>query len=473
MIRYTDPMTDPTTTPVPSTLSTPGAKGQLDRVQRASRKLVFEHPHFFAALSRVQWKEDPKASTFNVSPKFEIRFNPEFSRSLTGPELIGVIAHECLHPVFDHFDRAKSIGLVSDAGHVADPQRWQTWGIACDMVINAALRESKITLPKCAVYPPTEYTGALRVEPIYQWLREKQQEKGEQSEGGEQGEGEEQSEPQVTAGCLPVPTPDKKKEQGKGQGQGEQSEGDGQAGQGQGDGSDPSDSQSGGMNVSPMSPEMKEIGEQIRSELLGKARGEGSSAMEALLERTPSRTDWRQILTGAVSQVARTTRRDWQTYSRRDRRSPIRGVQWPGWQGMEPRIALVIDCSSSMSRDWIKAIIGHAERLCSQYPGTRIYLVTHTDRVTFEGWLKPGGDTAKLFEATAHGGGTRVTPAYDAIRALNARFDFLVHFTDCEIEMPWPEPPARRCVIGAFGSGAVCPDVEIPAGARLLPCKED
>lgn len=458
---------------IPTTLAPIGAKGAVDRVQRASRKLVFEHPHFFAALTRVQWREDPRVKTFNVSPEMVIRFNPEFSRSLTAPELMGVIAHECLHPVFDHFERARSIGLINDQNEMIDLARWRLWGIACDMVINAALRESKLTLPKGAVYPPPEYIGALRVEPIYQWLREQEQEQdqgegeGEGEGGGSEGDGEGSTdgEPDVTAGCLPAPDP-KGKEKGKGKGEGEREgeggEGQGTSGEGKGKG-----------RACPMSAEMREIGEQMRSEMLGRMRGDGSSAIDALLERTPSRTDWRQILTGAVSQVARTTRRDWQTYSRRDRRSPIRGVQWPGWQGMEPRIALVIDCSSSMSRDWLKAIIGHAERLTGQYPGTRIYLVTHTDQVTWQGWIRPGGDLEALYVATAFAGGTCVTPAYDAIRELNARFDFLVHFTDCEVETPWPEPPARRCVIGAFGAGALNVGTTPPAGARVLPCKED
>lgn len=457
-------MTTPATPATPITLAPKGApRSALDRVRKASQKLVYECPHFFAALARATWVEDPAIATFGVTSKFQIRFNPAFALALPAAHLIGVIAHECMHPLLDHWERGLALGVYTADGK-GDPQLRKCWAYAIDMVINSALREDGLQLPQGALYPPREYSGPLRAEALYQWLRDQKDESSEEdqgesgdesgeedSEGNESGATENPADPSgapVGQGCLPIQDPsDESGAQGT-----------------QGDGSGPA----------PMSREMREIGEQVRAAIMGRDRSpDGHSAMAGLLERVPSRVDWRSILTGAVSQCARTTRRDFESYSRRNRRSPVNGIQWPGWKGLDPRIAVVIDCSSSMDREWIAKIVGHCERLTGQYPGSKVFLVTHTSGVCWAGWLRAGGDLKALYDATAYGGGTQAGPAYERVRAENARFDFLVHFTDTEIESPWPEPPARKCVIGAFGSGAFAPSVAPPAGARILACKEE
>lgn len=446
------------------------------RCQCAALQLSYAHPHFGIPWSRVQLVEDPTIETFCISQTLKMWFSPALAMALPGPELMGVLAHEMLHPVLDHFDRARALGIVNDQGKVLHPEKYQLFGQACDMAINSALRTDKLQLPVWVLYPPADYQGPLSTEAIYQHLAkqakaEKEAKEGQGQQGnkagkgqkaqqgnpGQQGEtdpsneGQGQGNPQPLpgAGCMP---------QGDPQGTGEQ-----------GDEIDPSGK---GPALGAPSDAARELAEQIKDAIRNKSIGSGSSALNQLLEHIPSRTDWRQILTGAFSTMARTNKRDLETYSRRNRRSPVTGVQLPGQAGTDPKIAVAIDCSSSMDREWIKAIVGHVVKLSAQYQGVSVYLVTHTEGVTWQGWIKRGGNLDALKEATAFEGGTYVAPAYEAIKKAG-KFDYMVHFTDCEVENPWPEIPARRGVIGAYGAGAIGQGwSKPPPNARLLPCSE-
>ncbi len=431
----------------------------IARIGRALRRYTWDHPQIVALASTFTVREDPKAGTAYVTGQRAITVNPDLIMGVPGAQVFGIMAHEYCHPLFDHFERARDLGLVSSKGKVLKPGPFKIWGLACDMAINAGLRADKIELPEWVVYPPDNYAGDLSAESLYRHLLEEDPE-GEETEGaGQSGDGDR---PQVGAGCLPEPD--------QGEGSGDPSPGQGQGtptegqGAGQGGGNEP-----GEWHVHvPTDTEQREA-EAMRGMI--KAIGSGSSAIARMIEARPSRSDWRKILAGAYSTVSRSNRRDWQSYNRSSRRDPggEGAIIQPGYVGTEPRIAIAIDCSGSMDRTWIQAIIGEVTRLAGQFPGVRTYLVTHTDRVTWEGWIKAGGDQGKLFQATAFSGGTRVGPAYDAI-AKAGRFDQIVHFTDCQVEAPWPKLPARRGVVAAYGSLSY--QQAPPPGARVIACTE-
>jgi len=201
-----------------------------------------------------------------------------------------------------------------------------------------------------------------------------------------------------------------------------------------------------------------------------KAIGVGS-AVERLLTPTPGKIDWRKILrTGFQLASVQSSDRQFQTYTRRNRRSPTEGAQLPGWIGADPKIAIAIDVSGSMDREWVSQIIGEVKRLCSLYPGTTAFLVTHTDRVTWEGWVRKGQDQ-KVVEAIGFSGGTDACDAYKAVDEAG-RFDVLVHFTDCELNI-WPETTAKKLIVGAFGRGATDPHKVPPDGSIVIPWQKD
>lgn len=90
-----------------------------------------------------------------------IFYNEDFLRSLDINEQVGVIAHECMHIALQHALRADA--YKDTIKHLIK------WNIACDMVINYALRKAGFDLPAGAV----EMVRDWKTEPaekIYEYL---------------------------------------------------------------------------------------------------------------------------------------------------------------------------------------------------------------------------------------------------------------------------------------------------------------
>jgi hypothetical protein len=155
--------------------------------------------------------------------------------------------------------------------------------------------------------------------------------------------------------------------------------------------------------------------------------------------------------------------------SRRDASDPK--ILLPGYLGGAPKLAVVIDASGSMERDWLSKIANDVIRLAKAFRSLKIYLVVHTERVVWQGWITDRTVTKDIALATAFSGGTEVGPAYEALRQLGT-WDAILHCTDCEVERPWPAPPTRKLIVGAWGSGAWRPYSQPPAGTQLVPCRD-
>lgn len=82
-------------------------------------------------------------------------YNPEFVKGLSGPELVGLMAHEVMHVALCHMTRRGK----------RDPR---LWNIAADFVINVTLRDDGMTLPAGALYDP-KFRG-MSTEAVYDAL---------------------------------------------------------------------------------------------------------------------------------------------------------------------------------------------------------------------------------------------------------------------------------------------------------------
>jgi predicted metal-dependent peptidase len=410
----------------------------IKKCHRALLNLGYRYPHFLMVHAKIRdlYREDPSIETANIDSSGSIRVNPTFIDSLSNAELGGVVAHELLHLRLGHHDRKGT-------------RDHQIWNLATDMAINHALKTDQIQLPKWVVYPPSAYTGPMVAEPIYEWLLE--QADKEAREGGDEGEkgsgsmpggsGQPgkpgQGQPKVGAGCGVEPAP-----------------GEGQATQG----------------AQGPAEDWDQVWEQARQ--IGIQAGHGSSAVVTLLNPRPSRTDWRRIIGHGYQVVSTRSDKVSQTYSRRSRRSPVSGPQFAGWQSGDPRIAIVIDVSGSMSREWVEDIVGHVLKMGEVYKNTKAFLVTHTEYVCWQGWVKPSAKQA-IVASCQFSGGTNAKPAYEAC-AKAGKFDATIHFTDCELPGAWPSAAfSRRLIIGAYGPGADDPYCEPPPGSVVIPCLRD
>jgi predicted metal-dependent peptidase len=407
----------------------------LKKIRDSILALGYRHPHFLLIWDRVKHraKESTETATMAVDDAGTIYVNPTFAETLTGAETGGVICHELMHLIYTHANRR------GDRDH-------KLWNVACDMVINDALRKDGITLPECALYPPADYHGTLQAEPLFDFLQAHPPPPPPTPKGGKPGDPN--GEPQPGAGCGPVPAPEGD-EPAPGMGDGNAQPG---------EGGSPAPALREGETWDDLRSTVEAVCDQI---------GRGSSAVRALIRPVQARSDWKRILRAGVQMAVAAQTRDVPTYSRVSRRQ-IPGTIRPGWTGTNPRVAVVIDCSGSMDRKWIDQIVAECKLISATFPGLRMRLTTHTDRVTFDGWVSDMGRGDTLTEAVSFTGGTDAKAAYEAV-AKAGRFDTLIHFTDGELH--WPQNPARKLVVGAFGSAADGrPWQPFPKGAHVIPC---
>jgi predicted metal-dependent peptidase len=285
------------------------------------------------------------------------------------------------------------------------------WNVATDMCINSALRTDGLKLPKSALYPPPEYSGDLFAETLFDWLTKNPDKVPARPKG----------QPAPGAGCSPIDDPNGK------------------------------------------SPDWRQVGLEARA--LAQQAGKGTSGVATLLAPRTAKIPWNKVIRTGFQMAAARPGRDYQTFQKRHRRSPVDGPQFPGWMGMGPRIAVCIDVSGSMDRKWVELIVSECKNLLKQFPDSKCYLNAHTSDVVYSTWLNRT-TKGKIDEAVQFSGGTDPNPAYIDIKN-QGKFDTLIHFTDCCFFDVWPEVPAKHLVVGAFTRE---PATKPPAGSTIIPC---
>jgi predicted metal-dependent peptidase len=131
------------------TLKTP-----MDRLRAARRELVLDHPFFGALALRLTLKEETQGRTRTLGTDGRcIFYDPAFVQAASDAELIGLLAHEVMHPALQHHTRRGA----------RDPRLWND---AADYAINPILLEAGLSLPVGALNE-TQYRG-MSAEAIYE-----------------------------------------------------------------------------------------------------------------------------------------------------------------------------------------------------------------------------------------------------------------------------------------------------------------
>jgi len=87
-------------------------------VSQAATSLVLDHPFFASLLLHMRRVEDPSVSTA-CTDGVSIRYNPEFIESLPPGQIVGLLAHEVLHPALGHLHRLPATVEGNIAGDYA------------------------------------------------------------------------------------------------------------------------------------------------------------------------------------------------------------------------------------------------------------------------------------------------------------------------------------------------------------------
>lgn len=164
-------------------LSDAEEKTQCDRIVRSRCQMLMAFPFFGILALKLQLQVDYSIPTAATNGK-DFYFNPNFTKTLSEPELNWLVVHEVMHPALQHLWRKGD--RISDM-----------WNEACDYAIHDILMQFK----KCADYKKSDmlkmpenglydeaYTD-MTADQIYDELRKKRKKnKKDQNDGNGQNQ---------------------------------------------------------------------------------------------------------------------------------------------------------------------------------------------------------------------------------------------------------------------------------------------
>jgi predicted metal-dependent peptidase len=242
------------------------------RLSAARAALVLDHPFFGALALRMALEEESKGRTRTMATDGRsIFYDKVFVTGCSDLELVGLLAHEVMHPAMQHHTRRGD----------RDPALWND---AADYAINPILAEAGFTLPGDVLSDP-RFRG-MTAEQIYDALNQPR---------GAGTEGEEDQADDRTA--------DAGQESGEGEGNGN---GDGH--DNEGEDSDHDVANKPGAVLDAPDPAQQEAEWQVAvkqatqaAQMMGQLPGGMAQAVE---QATKPRIDWKALLRRFVQQFA-------------------------------------------------------------------------------------------------------------------------------------------------------------------------
>lgn len=125
---------------------------------KARAKLLMEQPFFGTLALRLKVVETDKVDTAATDGR-QLMYNAKFIDKLTSHQLVGLVAHEVMHCVFNHMTRRQE----------RDPK---LWNIACDYAINDHLLACNFILPDGGIVDTEGKYKDMSAEAIYNELLE-------------------------------------------------------------------------------------------------------------------------------------------------------------------------------------------------------------------------------------------------------------------------------------------------------------
>jgi predicted metal-dependent peptidase len=360
--------------------------------------------------------------TLSVSKDGIMRWSPSFVDKIDVQMLAVCLVHEIMHVVLKHFERAEAIGIVPEP--TADyMNRAYISNIAQDLAINTELTKTMkmpdfVCLPEKYKLPP-----GLMFEEYYPLLL-KLQEKMPPPPGGAGGG--------WCGGCAGHPAP--------GEPEGGKSE--------------------EGRSEAEMERFRKAVAQDIQAT---KDRGKIPDSLnrfaDALL--APPKVDWRtklaRTLRGAVAYKSGQSDFTWNRMSRRQA-----GVGYgigrpvlPALHSPVPSVGVIVDTSGSVSEAGLAAAASEIQGILSAVGATITVVAVDADVQNVKE-CKTIADAVRSFKG---GGGTIMTPGFEALEKMKSRPSVVVCLTDGAIGDGYPETEPSWCKtiwVVIEGSGEPC-----------------
>jgi predicted metal-dependent peptidase len=374
------------------------------RIQKARTALLLDHPFFGTLLFRLGARALTSIATMATNG-VSLYFNPEFVDSLGSAELIGVLAHETMHPALQHHTRRGG----------REPKRWN---MACDYAINPLLVDAGLTLPK-NVLLDDRFRG-MSAERIYNLL---EAEEGDEKQNSSDNKSQKGRESQSNADSKP-------RESGDGNGpSAPQTRG----GIGQVlDAPEPSDGEGQSIEVGARDWQIAVEQAESVARLAGKMPAGATRALEA---SQAAMVDWRELLRRSWSE---TIPADY-SWSRPNRRHIWTGLYLPGVisDGVG-EIAIAVDCSGSVNARQLGLFEAEIRSILA---GQRPHLVhvLYFDVEVHRIEMYQAGQRVSL--TPVGGGGTDFRPCFRLLGEKGIQPQTLVFLTDLCGTFPEEAPP--------------------------------
>jgi hypothetical protein len=274
------------------------------------------------------------------------------------------------------------------------------------------------------VLPPTDYKGELDAESLWRAL------------GGEQ--------------MQDPPS-------GKGKGKGEAGNGRPEPGTGcgmEGDGNADDDGEP--------APDMDLMRAEVA--LVSRTTHGGGLLAHVLAPKQNVDEPWKKLLRGVFRSTSSKRGFEQTTYARPKRAGDAR---LPRYVSTEPKLGIIVDVSGSMSGPFLDKIVDQVFALSHTFPQVKVALISHHTDVAWFGFISGTTDRKAIAKACDFSGGTDAESAYRKMHEMLPNADYLVHFTDCYINNPWPEFSAKRLLVADYGGGNGTP---LPKRAKAIQC---
>ena len=376
------------------------------RISKA-RSTLIRHSPFFATLALGMDVHVTNGVPTAATTYTDMYFSPTFVKKLSDPELVFLVCHEVMHPMFHHNTRAKQRAKA-------------LWNIAADCVINQHICDDEdlggrkiARMPDGGVYLPDIFKQAEgTTEGVYRILEQMRDEQQQQG--------------------------------GKGKGNGNPQQGNGNPQQGGGSGvpdEAPWDDLLDDPNMTPA--EQAELEQDMNLRVAqaanaAKMAGKMSAGLKRLVgEILEPKVDWRDVLRNFVFKA----RTDERSFSRPNRRFIHSGTFMPSVSGEQMgEMFVAVDCSGSIGPKELNEFAAEIKAIHEDACPVKLHIVYFDSKVSHydqferqdEVYVEPHG-----------GGGTAFSPIFRFAEAHSINPVCCVVLTDlyCNNFGPAPEYP--------------------------------
>jgi predicted metal-dependent peptidase len=373
------------------------------RLTKARTALLLDHPFFGALLFRLVFQQTSGVATM-ATDGVSLFYNPQFVESLPPGELVGVLAHEVMHPALHHDTRRGG-------------RDRRLWNVACDYAINPLLVEAGLQLPPDRLLD-VRFVG-MSAEQVYNLLDRQREEPQPDCPPGKEGQKAESAKDPETSTEQPTAP--------------ETPGGFGQVL----DARRPETLRAPEHAVEQTERHEREWRIAVeQAENIARFAGSISAGLERTIEAgDKASVDWREVLRRTFSE---TLPADY-TWVRPNRRHLSKGLYLPGTaREGAGEIVIAVDCSGSISKRVLGLFQAEIGALVREHQPERVH-VLYFDVEVHRRELFARGETIAL--NPAGGGGTDFGPVFADLKEQGIVPHSVIVLTDLEGSFPAQEPP--------------------------------